>query len=138
MNQTMKPSDAYAILDNNYNCCENSFIYDLYEKKRFSRQLFWEYYDSIISLAEDALVNGRSIETARKLTFTYQHILKELLFHFDPSDSSVLKRLPRNYPKYIDRLDGALDAYFRGIFIDENLYDLQREPPSALHHHTHP
>lgn len=48
------------------------------------------------------------------------------MFHFDPNDWTEIRNFPKNYNEYIERLDGAVDAYFRGVFADEALYDLQR------------
>ncbi len=39
---------------------------------------------------------------------------------------ATAKKLPENYNDYIERLDGAVDAYFRDVFIDEMLYEMQR------------
>lgn len=123
----MTMSEAMAVLKKNANCSENSLVYSLHERERFSKKRFWEFYDSVITLAKVAVMTGRDIETARKITLVYQQILKEMIWHFDKKDASRLKKFPKNYDDYIERLDGALDAYFRGVFVDEGLYDLQRE-----------
>ncbi len=81
---------------------------------------------SVITLAKDALSGERNIETAMMITFIYQHIVKEFIYHFDAQDSGQLKYFSSNYMKYIERLDGALDAYFRGVFIDESYDSLER------------
>ena len=97
--------DATEIIDRNYMCRENSLVYDLHEKSRFSSCHFWEYYDSVMVLAK---------ETAMKITFIYQYILKTMLFHFDDGDLFHIKNFPADYAEYLERLDGAVDAYFRG------------------------
>ncbi|MXP78528.1 hypothetical protein GN277_25260 [Lachnospiraceae bacterium WCA-9-b2] len=122
----MELHDAYTILERNYRCQENSIIYDLHENSQFSVQFFWEFYDSVMTLAQDALGKGANIQTAMKITFVYQQILKEMIFHFDEQDESRLKHFPRNYMEYIERLDDGLSAYFCGVFIDEKLYSLKR------------
>ena len=122
----MTVSKAKAVLKKNADCAEKSLVYAMYECGRFSKKRFWEFYDSVITLAKDALTNGRDIETARDITWVYQWILKEMIWHFDKKDVSKLRKFPKNYTEYIERLDGAIDAYFRGVFTDDELYSLQR------------
>lgn len=126
MGSIMDLKHAAEVLERNYKGEENCLIYDLHEMYRFSIAHFWDYYDCVIVLAKAAISGGRSIDTAMKITVVYQWILKEIIYHFDNADSSKLKGLPGNYPEYIERLDGALDAYFRGIFTEDSAYDLQR------------
>lgn len=122
----MTVREAAEITDRNYNCLEKSLIYSLHEKSKFSEKRFWEFYGSVMRLAEDAKENGRSAETAMKITWVYQHILKEFIYHFDRKDLSVLKKFPKNYNDYIERLDYAMDAYFRGTFINDELFGLRK------------
>lgn len=124
--KAMTVSEAMAVLEKNAGCAEKSLIYALHERGKFSEKRFWEFYDSVITLAKVAVMTGRDIETARKITFVYQRVLKEMIWHFDKKDASKLKKLPRDYNGYIERLDDALDAYFRGVFVDEALYELQK------------
>lgn len=123
----MTVSEAMAVLKKNADCSENSLLFGLHEQERFSKKRFWELYDSVITLAKVAVITGRDIETARKITFVYQRVLKEIIWHFDKKDMSKLKKFPKNYNEYIERLDGAVDAYFRGVFVDEALYELQKK-----------
>lgn len=116
-----------AVLEKNVSGAEKSLIYALHERGRFSKKRFWEFYDCVITLAKVAVITGRDIETARKLTLVYQRVLKEMIWHFDKKDLSKLKKFPKNYDDYIERLDDAVDAYFRGVFVDEALYELQRK-----------
>lgn len=115
----MTVNEARAVLEKNANCSEKSLVYSLHECEKFSKKRFWEFYDCVITLAKDALENGRDIETARKITMIYQHILKEIIWHFDKKDLSRLKKFPKDYNGYIERLDDAVDAYFRGVFVSE-------------------
>ena len=122
----MTADEAKAVLKKNADCSKKSLVYAMHECGRFSKKRFWEFYDCVITLAKDALTNGRDIETAGKITRVYQWILKEMIWHFDKKDVSKLRKFPKNYTEYIERLDGAMDAYFRGVFADEELYGLQR------------
>lgn len=123
----MTTREAVAIIERNYRCLEKSLIYDLHERSKFSKKRFWEYYDSVICLARAAENGGRDMDTAMKITWIYQRILKEFIYHFDRNDLSALKKFPKDYNGYIERLDGAMDAYFRGVFTDDRLFDLQRQ-----------
>ena len=122
----MTVSKAKDVLKKNADCAEKSLVYAMYERGRFSQKRFWEFYDCVTALAKDAVTNGRDIETARNITWVYQWVLKEMIWHFDKKDASRLKKFPKNYTEYIERLDGAMDAYFRGVFADEEGYALQR------------
>lgn len=122
----MTVNEARAILVKNSECSAKSLVYSLHERERFSKKRFWEFYDCVITLARDALENGRDMETVRKITLVYQWFLKEIVWHLDKKDLSKLKKFPKNCNEYIERLDDAVDAYFRGVFVDEALYELQR------------
>ncbi len=122
----MNVREAREILYRNSTGSEKSLVYGMYELGKFSKKRFWEFYDCVITLAKDALENGRDIETAQRITGVYQRILKEMIWHFDKKDLSKLKKFPKNYNEYIERLDSAVDAYFRGIFLDDLLFELQR------------
>lgn len=52
--------------------------------------------------------------------FTYTFILKSILYHFAPNDAYVIKYFPRvNYNYYIERLDFAIEAFYKGYDLDE-------------------
>ena len=123
----MNIREARVVLYKNASCSKKSLIYELHERSRFSKKRFWEFYDCVITLAKDARDNGRDIETAEKITRVYQWILKEMIWHFDKKDRSVLKRFPKRYSEYIECLDNAVDAYFRGVFVNEPLFERSEE-----------
>ena len=123
---TMNLDNALTILERNDRCLENSMIYDLHEECTFSVEHFWDYYDSVMTLAIEALIREKTIEIAMKIAFVYQYFLKEIIYHFDEQDGVILKNFPSNYTEYIERVDGALGAYFRGVFIEESNYRLER------------
>lgn len=119
--------DAAEVINRNYMCHENSLVYDLHETGIFSGCHFWEFYDSVIVLAKEAGTHGQSMETAMKITFVYQYILKTMIYHFDDGDLFHIKAFPADYTEYLERLDDAMDAYFRGIFADETVYPSSRK-----------
>lgn len=122
----MELKTAADILARNREAKPESLLYDLHEKSRFSVRQFWLLYDAVITLAQDACTGGRQLETAGKIAFVCQQVLKEFLYHLDQQDSSRLEGFPHDYGGCIERLEGAQDAYFRGVWIDENLYSLKR------------
>lgn len=125
----MTAREAAGVINGNFFCEKGSFIYKLYERERFSKKRFWELYDCIIALAENAASVGVSAETARRITAVYQNFLKMMVYHFDKNDLAGIKKLPKDHYKYIDLLDTAVGAYFTGIIPDESIFGLKRSKP---------
>lgn len=121
----MKIEKARKIISDNYNCNENSFVYFLYEECCFSIEKFWEYYDSIAAFVG---VNEKNSEITREITDSYQRILKEMIFHFDPMDLAIMDNFPENYTDYIERIDFALLAYYTDNIdlLDNKKFELQK------------
>lgn len=118
--------DAKRIIHSNYIGENNSFMFFLHEKDFFSVEAFWEFYDSITALA---LCNEeKSIEITEQITQIYQRLLKYIIFHFDPNDDYVLENFPKNYIDYLERIEYAIMAYFRGNakLIDNDIFELQK------------
>lgn len=122
----MEGKTAADILARNCEAKPESLLYELHEKNRFSARQFWALYDALLALAEDARTTGRQIETAGRIAFICQQVLKEFLYHLDQQDGSQLAGFPQDYGGYIERLEYAQDAWFRGVSIDENLFGLKR------------
>ena len=120
----MRIEDAKRIVADNYHCNVNSFIYYLHENCFFSTEKFWEFYESIAAFIGER----KDPETTRQITQTYQRLLKEIIFHFDPMDASTLDHFPKNYIDYIERLDYALLAYYSDNLdlIDNERFELQK------------
>ena len=57
---------AKQIILNNSQISENTFIYNLHEKCCFSEELFWEYYDSIVTLVRNR--DTKSSEEENQIT----------------------------------------------------------------------
>lgn len=122
----MMVEEAEAVLERNYICCKGTLVYDLHERSCFSVEHFWELYDCIITLAEEIPGDEKELETGGKIFTVCGWVLKEMIYHFDQNDLSALENFPENYNDYIERLDDAADAYFRGGDVDEPLYQMQR------------
>ena len=120
----MNTEEAQKVIFDNDNCIENSFIYYLHEECCFSIEKFWEFYDSIIAWIGEE----KKADITRKITEIYQKMLKEMIYHFDPMDISVIANFPENYMEYIERIDFALLAYDTDNrnLIDDKTFSLQR------------
>ena len=127
----MNSTEAKQILKDNFECKENSLIYLLHEKNMFSTEQFWKYYDSISVLAETD--EEKSMNTAMQITNSYQDILKYFIFHLDSHDGYKIANFPQNYSDYMDRIEYAIWAYFKGNvkWIDEAMFELQRQPRNS-------
>ena len=82
----MNTEQAEKVISDNDNCSENSFVYGLHEECYFSVEKFWEFYDSIIAWIGEK----KKSDITRKITRIYQKVLKEMIYHFDPLDISVI------------------------------------------------
>ena len=67
----------------------------------------------------------KDLKMTMKICRSYQYVLREMIYHFDPNDC-FQGCFPRNYNDYIERLDYAIEAYFKNISIDESIFELQR------------
>ena len=121
----MKIEKARKIILDNYDCNENSFMSFLHDKSYFSIEKFWEYYESIAAFVG---VTEKSPEITRQITQSYQGMLKEMIYHFNPMDCAVLDNLPENYIAYLERIDYALLAYYTDNIdlLDNETFELQK------------
>lgn len=117
---------AKEILDKNAFCKESSLRESLCEDSLFSEKLFWEFYDSIIALAEDAQKNGKTVDDTAKILGVFNRITQIFMYHFDPNDICKIENFPENYTEYFERLEFAVRAYLCGEIPNENGFALQR------------
>lgn len=122
----MKTEIAKRIILDNYKIENNSFMFFLHEKNYFFEKAFWEFYESITALTLGG--EERSMEIAEQITQNYQRLLKYIVFHFDPNDDFILENFPENYVDYLERIEYAIMAYFRGNekMIDDDIFELQK------------
>lgn len=122
----MKTEIAKQIMLDNYKIENNSFMFFLHEKNYFSEEAFWKFYESITALA--LCGEEQSMEITEQITQNYQRLLKYIVFHFDPNDDFTLENFPENYVDYLERIEYALMAYFRGNvkLIDNDIFELQK------------
>ena len=108
------------VLNNNYQCLENSFIYYIHEACMFDCNSFWDYYNSIKELSYDSLKHGIDSIVATEIVHTYSYIVSSFMYHFAPNDSYAIKDFPNeDYNLYIERLKLTVEGYFNGNIIDE-------------------
>ena len=106
----MTSDEALKIVNDNYAAANDSFLFYLHERDRFSADKFEALCQSVEALAacsDDAVLT-------RKITHCYQNILKEIIYHFNPNDSSVIADMPENYAEYLENFDCALARYYAG------------------------
>ena len=109
------------ILDN-YSGKKGTFLASLNDESRFSAEAFGDLYESIAALVEH---KEYSEELAAQISFVYQRMLKEMIWHFSPADSSVIADMPENYQDYIDRIDSAVEAYMRRLDMpDDDAFEM--------------
>ena len=73
----------------------------------FSVEKFWEYYASVAAL-EGLDIGQKTLELTMYISCSYQLILQEMIFHFDPNDIAVIEKFPLNYTAFIERIDFAV------------------------------
>lgn len=128
----MTVKQAKAVLEKNFNGLKGSIMWEICENETFSESCFWEFYDCVITLVKDSVESkNKDLETAYKISHVYQWLLTELIFNFDPNDPLKIKNFPDKpdwyeYSYYLDRIDGAVEAYYLGVMPDESMYKLKR------------
>jgi len=123
----MKIEEARKIIYDNYNFEEGSLINSLYDYALFSMEKFWDYYDSIKTMVENAQYDD---ELTLWICTSYQQILKEFMYHYCPDDLCEFEDFP-NYSiicDCIERLDYVIISYLEKDFknIDESIFELQK------------
>ncbi|MBM7608777.1 hypothetical protein JOD29_002024 [Lysinibacillus composti] len=118
-------SIAVEVLKSNYEGKEGSFIYSLHEECKFNKSAFWDYYNSIVDLTNETLLqDSLDQELSLMLSTTYVFIMRSLLWHFHPKDMYKVKGVPKNKLNlYIERLEIAYLGYFKGEVFKEELHD---------------
>ena len=121
----MNFESAQKIIADNYLGKEGSLVYSLYEECYFSDEKFWEFYDSVAFLVTNLF---KSESLSKQICISYQRILKEMIYHFSPSDLAVMNNFPENYDSYIERLDFAVLAYFESNsnLLNDEKFELQK------------
>lgn len=128
----MTIKQAKAVLEKNYHGLKGSIMWGISEDETFSETAYWEFYDCLITLVKDSIETGnKDFETAYKMSHVYQWLLTEFIFNFNPNDPLNIKDFPDDpdwyeYTYYLERIDDAVAAYYRGVLPDESFYKLKR------------
>ena len=118
------PTTSKQIIQDNYSGNKGTFIASLNDESRFRTELFWELYESIAAFVEHKVYSD---ELTAQISSVYQRVLKEMIWHFSPTDSSVIANMPENYDDYIERMDSAVEAYMRRTGMpEEEVFELRR------------
>lgn len=117
---------AKEILDKNALCEEGSLRQSLCENCCFSEELFWELYDSLITLAEDAQNNKITATDTAKIFAVYDRILEMFRLHLEPNEDIEILDFPENFSDHLDRLESAIRFYLDGEPVNEDGFALKR------------
>ena len=118
------PTTSKQIIQDNYSGKKGTFIASLNDESCFRTESYWKLYESIAALAEHSVYSD---ELAAQISSVYQRMLKEMIWHFSPTDSSVIANMPENYDDYIERMDSAVEAYMRRTRMpNEEVFELRR------------
>ena len=118
------PTTSKQIIQDNYSGKKETFIASLNDESCFRTELFWKLYESIATLVKHKVYSD---ELVAQISSVYQRMLKEMIWHFSPTDSSVIVNMPENYDDYIERMDSAVEAYMRRTGMpEEEVFELRR------------
>ena len=118
------PTTSKQIIQDNYSGKKGTFIAYLNDESCFRTELFWKLYESIATLAEHRVYSD---ELDAQISSVYQRMLKEMIWHFSPTDNSVIANMQENYDDYIERMDSAVEAYMRRTGMpEEEVFELRR------------
>lgn len=123
----MTLEEAKEILDKNALCQEGSLRQSVCEDCRFSEGYFWEFYDSLVTLAENAKITKITATDTAKMFAVYDRILEMFRLHLEPNEDVEILDFPENFSDYFDRIEAAIRFYLDGEPIDEDGFALKRQ-----------
>lgn len=97
---------------------------ELDDYNRFSDEMYWELYDSILVLVKEKYYDN---ELINNVSFCYQWMLKEFIYHL--ADDGKLQNFPKEYYGYLERMDYVINALYSkaDLSLKEEDYELQRD-----------
>ncbi|MBN2712533.1 MAG: hypothetical protein JXR97_08910 [Planctomycetes bacterium] len=114
-----------SILKENSQAQAGSFLYYLHEESCFHEKSFWDYYNSLIKIANYAEKNNSiNPDVAVDIQKTFTAIMKFFIWHLHSKDSYVMNNFPDEaLSSYIDRLETAVNACLTCTSVDESFFD---------------
>jgi len=110
----MTLKQALAILVANKSAVEGSFLHALHERDTFDRARCRTLIDAMAVIA-GAKPRLRGRDAGPAALHVYKYILRRIVFHFDPNDSSVVRRLPaKHLADYLECLDWVFAPVING------------------------
>ena len=106
----MDTKEAIDIITRNSECGEGTFMWYMHERDLFSPEKLEEFLEGVAALAGEE----KDPAVTRMITDTYQAMLKELIYHFNPDDSCVIEGVPWDYPRWLDKIEYVLSGYYSG------------------------
>lgn len=107
------------VLDNRNDLIDNTFCYELFEKRVFDNSLFEELIFNINRLIEYYRLNIKSInkDILKSILWIIESIFKVVIYHFDPFDLSKLNdfKIEEWNTSYMDQLDDIFDQTLKLI-----------------------
>lgn len=107
----MDVHEAKKIIDENFECAENSFMFQLHEKDEFSQEGCKMLIKAVLSLAK-APEGEKPPELSRRIVFVQTKFLHELLWNY--YSNSCLSGVPDELEQYVEAFGYAVDGYFQG------------------------
>lgn len=97
--------NVLQVLNDNYKAENKSFLYYLHEEYTFNEEAYACLCKCIAELKKDEA-------SMMKINFIYSQILKHIIYHFDPDDSSLIEDLPVDYNEKLDTLDALIRRFY--------------------------
>lgn len=107
------------VLDNRNDLIDNTFCYELFEKRVFDNSLFEELIFNINRLIEYYRLNIKSInkDILKSILWIMESIFKVVIYHFDPFDLSKINdfKIEEWNTSYMDQLDDIFNQTLKLI-----------------------
>lgn len=111
------------IINQNYILAEGSYLHSLAEEAIFNESLFWEYYNSVITLTKNCQDKDYDWEAVRKVVWTHNQIIKCFLYHHSKNDMYEMDNFPnKTEHAFLERLDFMIDGFLGKYTFSEKAF----------------
>lgn len=111
----MDVHEAKKIIDENFECAENSFMFLLHERDEFSDEGCKALIKAVVALAKTG-EKDKTPELSRKIVYVHTKFLHELLWNY--YSHSTLSGVPDDLAQYVEAFQYAVDGYFQGYALE--------------------